>query len=100
MGAESLTASPSLARVIRKNLAFVGLAYGLGAAAGFVAQAVIARELGPAVYGEYIAALSLVTILAVLYEAGANEYLVRETAHAPRRLGELLGDLLLVKLTA
>jgi O-antigen/teichoic acid export membrane protein len=41
-----------------------------------------------------------VTILAVLYEAASTEYLVRETARAPRRLGELLGDLLVVKLIA
>jgi O-antigen/teichoic acid export membrane protein len=100
MGTEGLTAPPAVGRVIRKNLFFVGMAYGIGAAAGFVAQAIIARELGVAVFGEYIAALSLVTILAVLLEAGATDYLVRETAREPRRLGELLGDLLLVKLLA
>ena len=102
MANESVTAGVStpLDRLIRKNLAFVGSAYVLGALAGFVAQAVIARELGRAVFGEYVAAFSLVTIVGVLYEAAATEYLVRETAHSPRRLGELLGDLLLVKLVA
>jgi O-antigen/teichoic acid export membrane protein len=97
---DSSTVAAPVSRVIRRNVVFVGLAYGVGAAAGFVAQAVIARELGPAVFGEYIAALSLVTILAVLYEAASTEYLVRETARAPSRIGELLGDLLLVKVVA
>ena len=100
MSAQSLSASSPLARVIRKNIVVVGLAYLIGAAGGFVAQAVIARELGPVVFGEYIAALSLVTILAAIYEVGATNYLVRETARAPSRLGELLGDLLLIKLLA
>jgi O-antigen/teichoic acid export membrane protein len=102
MANEGVTAGVSapLDRLIRKNLVFVGSAYVLGALAGFVAQAFIARELGRAVFGEYVAAFSLVTILGVLYEAAATEYLVRETARSPRRLGELLGDLLLVKLVA
>ena len=97
---EGSTAPSSPSWVIRKNVVFVGYAYGIGAAAGFVAQAVIARKLGPVVFGEYIAALSLVTILAVLYEAASTDYLVRETAREPSRLGELLGDLLLVKVVA
>jgi O-antigen/teichoic acid export membrane protein len=84
-------------RVIRKNLVFIGAAYVVGALAAFATQAVMARELGRSIFGEYIAALSLVMVLGELYEIGATGYLARETARDPRRLAELLGDMVVTK---
>jgi O-antigen/teichoic acid export membrane protein len=85
-------------KVLRKNISAVGLGYVVGALAGFGAQTVLARRLGPERYGIYIAAFSLVTIEAVLDELGGTSYLVREGARDLRRLQSLLGNVLLLKM--
>jgi O-antigen/teichoic acid export membrane protein len=84
--------------LIGHNLAWVTISYIGGALAGFLAQAIMARELGRPVFGEYVAALSLVTVLAVLYELGASDYLVRQAARDPGRLPRLVGELVEIKL--
>jgi O-antigen/teichoic acid export membrane protein len=90
----------ALVVVLRRNIAWVGLSYVGGAVAGFVAQLVLARVLGQAVFGQYFAAWSLVSILAAAYALGHGSFLVRELSHTPLRLAEILGELLAIKVAA
>jgi O-antigen/teichoic acid export membrane protein len=87
-------------RLIRKNLVSVAVAYGGGALAGLAAQVVLGRELGRVAFGEYIAAFSLLTVLAVAFEVGATDYLVRDAAREPSRLPAVLTDVLGLRLAA
>lgn len=84
------------ARVIRKNLLVVGIAYAAGGAGGFIAQVVLARNVAPADFGLYVAAASLVAIVRVVHQLGGAEYLVREGAREPSRLGVLVGDVIVL----
>src|SRR4051794_29545387 len=86
--------------VIRKNISVVSLAYVVGSVCGFVALAYMARQLGNATFGVYIAATALVNIVAVIDALGGGNYLVREIGRDPGRIEELLGDVLLLKVGA
>jgi len=92
------TGSDGIARVLRKNLTVVSLAYVIGGLAGFAAQTYLARRLGNVVFGEYVAALSLASIVSVLDELGGTGYVVREGARDPTRLAGLISDSLPLKL--
>jgi O-antigen/teichoic acid export membrane protein len=87
-------------RVIRKNLAVVSLAYLVGSLSGFFALAYLARKLGDATFGTYVAATALVNIVGVVDNLGGGIYLVREAARDPTRLPGLLGDVLVLKTAA
>jgi len=84
------------AGLIRKNLIVVGIAYAAGGVGGFIAQVVLARNVAPADFGLYVAAVSLVAIVRVVHQLGGTEYLVREAAREPHRLGALVGDVLVL----
>jgi O-antigen/teichoic acid export membrane protein len=88
---------PPGGRIIGKNLVVVGVLYAIRAAAGFAALAYLGRTLGGRVFGIYIAALSLVTIVQALEELGGTDYLVREGTRDPARMERLLADVLFLK---
>lgn len=48
-----------------------------GAAAALISQVILARGLGPAEYGEFVAALTIITILAPLAAFGVPAFLLR-----------------------
>jgi O-antigen/teichoic acid export membrane protein len=96
----ALTPPRVSAGLIRKNLLSVAFAYGGGALAGVAAQAVLGRELGRSTFGEYIAAFSLLTVLAVAFELGPSDYLVREAAREPARLPAVIADVVGLRLLA
>jgi len=57
----------------------------------------IARQLGRARYGEYMACFTLITILVTLFSLGLDQWLLREGGRNPRGLGEHVGSVLLIK---
>ncbi len=87
-------------RVIRRNISVVSLAYVIGSVCGFVALAYIARQLGNAAFGAFVAATALVNIVGVIDTLGGGNYLVREIGRDPGRIEELLGDVLILRIGA
>jgi O-antigen/teichoic acid export membrane protein len=69
----------------------------VGKVAGFVLFAILARQLGEVVFGQYAAAIALVSLFAVLIEFGTSGYLVREGAQRPGDIGEILGHILALR---
>jgi O-antigen/teichoic acid export membrane protein len=89
---------PITPRLLRKNLSVVSLTYLVSGLAGVAAQAVLARRLGNAIFGDYVAAFSLVAIVTVLDRLARDEYVVREGVRDHRRLEGLVADVLGLKL--
>src|SRR5437763_11012487 len=89
---------PITPRLLRKNLSVVSLTYLVSGLAGVIAQAVLARRLGNAIFGDYVAAFSLVAIVTVLDRLARDEYVVREGVRDHRRLEGLVADVLGLKL--
>src|SRR2546423_10611426 len=90
-GQASSVNEPITARLLRKNLSVVSLTYLVSGIAGVAAQAVLARKLGEAIFGDYVAAFSLVAIVTVLDRLARDEYVVREGVRDHRRVeGPLL----------
>src|SRR5436190_10375369 len=97
-GQASSVNEPITARLLRKNLSVVSLTYLVSGIAGVAAQAVLARKLGEAIFGDYVAAFSLVAIVTVLDRLARDEYVVREGVRDHRRLEDLIANVLGLKL--
>lgn len=85
-------------RNILGNIAYVfsGTAIAQGVTA--VTSLLIARQLGPALYGQYAASLVLVSFTSIVFSLGLNTWLLHETSRNPEKQGVLLGSVLAVKI--
>jgi O-antigen/teichoic acid export membrane protein len=90
------------ASLSRKTLAsnIASLTVGSALAQVFMAASVllVARQLGPAAFGEYAASFSAVALSSVILNLGLDTWLLRSAARQPGQLRFLLGDALTVKL--
>ena len=85
-------------RNILGNIAYVfsGTAIAQGVTA--VTSLLIARQLGPALYGQYAASLVLVSFTSIVFSLGLNTWLLHEASRNPEKQGVLLGSVLAVKI--
>lgn len=89
-------------QITRRTLAanimtlFSGSAISQGLTA--VALLLIARQVGPESYGQYVGAIVLATFLSMFFSLGLDTWLLREGGSQPERLGETAGSLLGLKL--
>ncbi len=81
---------------------FISLVTGniLVRSASFVATLVIARKLGPADFGRLSFALTVALAFSLVANLGLENLIVREVARAREGSGNLLGDILILKLFA
>ena len=85
-------------RIILGNIAYVfsGTAIAQGVTA--LASLLIARQLGPALYGQYAASLVLVSFTSIIFSLGLNTWLLHEASRKPEKQGVLLGSVLAIKI--
>lgn len=57
----------------------------------------VARQVGPDQYGQYVGTVVLVTFLSMFFSLGMDVWLLREGGSQPHRLGETAGSLLGLK---
>ncbi len=69
----------------------------IGKLASLVIYVAIARELGDALFGDFIFGMSLSLTLLMLAGLGMQELLAREVARDRRRLGDLLWNVVVIK---
>ena len=84
-------------RSILGNIAYLfsGTAITQGITA--VTSLLIARQLGPVVYGQYAASLVILSFTSILFSLGLNTWLLHEASRNPHQHRELLGSVLALK---
>jgi O-antigen/teichoic acid export membrane protein len=92
-------ASPPITRRLILSNA-LALTIGSALAQGLMAVTVLltARQLGVMSFGQYTATFSVAAFTSVLFNLGLDTWLLRSGAREQHRLGELLGNALIVKL--
>ena len=85
-------------RIILGNIAYLfsGTAITQGITA--VTTILIARQLGPDIYGQYAASLVLVSFTSVIFSLGLNTWLLHEASRNLQQHGGLLGSVLAIKI--
>jgi len=83
---------------IAKNTSYLTIALILQKVISFTYFAFLARNLGPENLGKYYFALSFTTIFAIFIDLGFINFLTREVAKKQERAGQLLGNILSLKL--
>jgi O-antigen/teichoic acid export membrane protein len=77
-----------------RNALFLALGQATTTALAILLTAALGRWLGVADYGTYYVLITMSTSVYLLIEWGQSLWVVRETARAPQRVGELLGTAL------
>ena len=79
---------------IARNALYLALGQAATTALAILLTAALGRWLGAADYGTYYVLITMSTSVYLLMEWGQSLWIVRETARAPERAGELLGTAL------
>jgi O-antigen/teichoic acid export membrane protein len=85
-------------REIMRHITFVfsGSAVAQGVTA--LALLTIARQLGPAHYGQYAACYTLASFASIVFHLGLDSWLLREGGRTPERLDRLAGSIFAIRL--
>jgi O-antigen/teichoic acid export membrane protein len=93
----SATYQPLKAR-ITSNIALTAAGQGIEKGIAFVVIAVLIRYLDKSLMGEYFFAISVLSLVVLLTEAGTSRHLVRSVAADTTKAAELLGQVLRFRL--
>jgi len=83
---------------IARNTSYLTVALILQKVISFSYFTILARDLGPADLGKYYFAISFTTIFAILIDLGFINFLTREIAKRQNEAGQLLGNVMSVKI--
>ena len=91
---ESPPTPPSAGHTVARNAVYLALGQAATTALAILMTGALGRWLGVADYGIYYLLLTMTTSVLLLLEWGQSLWVVRESARAPHRAGELLGTAL------
>ena len=83
---------------ITSNIALTAAGQGIEKGIAFVVIAVLIRYLDKSLMGEYFFAISVLSLVVLLTEAGTSRHLVRSVAADTTKAAELLGQVLRFRL--
>jgi O-antigen/teichoic acid export membrane protein len=85
-------------RTILGNIAYLFSGTAITQAITAVTTLLIARQLGPEIYGQYAASLVFVSFTSIIFSLGLNTWLLHEASRNPNEHRTLLGSVLALKL--
>lgn len=91
-------ARPSPWRGLHSDAAWQAAERATRLAIGFALSSLVARTLGPATFGVYVFALSIVALFAFLGQAGIDSLLLRELVRRPDQAADTLSSSLVLRL--